>query len=117
MVPVKPPRAAQRLAARALEIRASLPKSRRAGLTEQDASSRGIISGVERAKSIAKGETQPDAERIVAFFDRFRGMITRAVVEGKGPRTSKAIQAGWLWGGATMEIAARSAVEKAKGKR
>lgn len=107
MTRVYPPPAAQRIAREALEVRASLPESRQAGLTRGEARSLGITSGVERAKSIAAGEWQDDPGDIRRFFSRFSGQVSRARAQGKDMRSSKAIQAWNLWGGDPMREAVR----------
>lgn len=115
-IPVTPPAAAQKTAAKALEVRASLPASKKAGLTTQEAGKQGIGSGVARARDIAAGK-DVDAKQVVAFFDRHGGNITKAKADGKGMEESKAVQAGALWGGPAMERAARAAVKKAEGDK
>lgn len=112
-VSVTPPKAAQATAKRALEVRAELPKSKRAGLTTQEAGQLGIGSGVARARDIANGN-DVDAQQVVNFFNRHGGNIDKAEAAGKGLEDSKAIQAGALWGGAAMERAARAALKRAE---
>ena len=55
-VPVKPPKAAQDIAREALEVRASLPKSKRGGLTTREAGRQGVGSGIARARDIVAGK-------------------------------------------------------------
>jgi hypothetical protein len=98
---VTPPKAAQRIAAHALVIRASLPKSRQGGIDKAEAARQGIRSGVEQAKSIAAGRVM-DAMPIYRFFSRFATMVARARAEGKTAETSRAILAWDLWGGDPM---------------
>jgi hypothetical protein len=101
---VVPPKDAQRVAARALSIRASLPASRQGGLDKAEAARQGIRSGVEQAKRIAAGKTM-DAKPIHRFFSRFATMVARARAAGKTPETSRAILAWDLWGGDPMRLA------------
>lgn len=108
---VKPPKAAQRLAARALKNREALPRSKRGGLSRSAASSMGITSGVERAKSIARGDWQP-AEDVNAFFQRFKGTHQDALLKGNAWRDSKVQQAWDLWGGTSMWNTAKKALGK-----
>lgn len=111
-VRVYPPAAARKLAAEALKVRASLPVSRRGGLTTQQAGKLGIGSGVARARDIVAGKSL-DAKQIVRFFDRFRGRIASEKSAGKTMAESKTLQADGLWGGEAMERAARKAVDSA----
>jgi hypothetical protein len=112
-VRVKPPQAAQKAAAHALEVRASVAPSNRGGLTPQEAGKQGIGSGVARARDIAAGK-EVDAKQVKAFFDRHQGNIDKAKAEGKTMKESKALQAEGLWGGQTMRRAAEAAVRKAE---
>ena len=97
----KPPKAAQRIAARALEVRESLPKSRQGGIDKAEAARQGIRSGVEQAKSIAAGSVM-DAMPVYRFFSRFASKVAKARAEGKTAETSRAILAWDLWGGDPM---------------
>lgn len=108
---VKPPKAAQRIAARALKQREALPPSKRGGLTKGQAGQMGITSGVERAKSIVRGDYQP-AEDINAFFQRFKGTYQDAVMRGKPWQDSKVQQAWDLWGGSPMWKSAQKTLKK-----
>jgi hypothetical protein len=101
---VTPPKAAQRIAARALAIREALPKSRRGGIDKAEAARQGIRSGVEQAKSIAAGHVM-DAMPIYRFFSRFTSKVAAARAEGKTAETSRAILAWDLWGGDPMRDA------------
>ena len=103
-VEVVPPKAAQRVAARALAIRASLPVSRHGGLDKAEAARQGIRSGVEQGKRIAAGKMM-DAKPIHRFFSRFATMVARARAAGKTPETSRAILVWDLWGGDPMRVA------------
>lgn len=96
-----PPKGAQATARRALEIRATLPPSRRGGLEPAQARAMGITSGVSQARKIAAGK-RVDVRQVARFFARHRGNYLAAVAAGKTLRTSKAIQAWDLWGGEPM---------------
>jgi len=84
------PEYAKRAARQALELRDSLPKSRRFGLTTYEARREGVFSGVERAKQIISSPSLPpaDAQSVASFYQRF-----------KGCRTKKCEGAIGLWGG------------------
>ena len=113
---VRPPKAAQRIAAKAVKDREALPPSKRGGLTKAQAGRAGITSGVERAKSIARGDWQP-AEDIRDFFNRFKGTYQDAILKGKSWRDSKVQQAWDLWGGSPMWEAAKKALAKEATKK
>jgi hypothetical protein len=106
---VKPPAAARKLAKEALARREELPPSRRGGLSRSAAAEAGITSGVDRAKSIARGDWQP-AEDLRDFFSRFRGTHASALAAGKAWGRSKVQQSWDLWGGHPMWLAARQAL-------
>ena len=108
---VSPPVAAQRIAKKALKERGTLRPARRGGLGKGSALALGITSGVERAKSIARGDLQP-AEDIRDFFNRFKGTYQDAVLQGKAWEDSKVQQAWDLWGGSPMWKTAQRALEK-----
>lgn len=114
-VPVEPPEAAKRIARKALDVRVSLPPSRRGGLTTQEAGAQGVGSGVARARDIIAGRNL-DARQVVAFFDRFGPRIAKAKAEGLTMVTSKVLQADGLWGGEPMNKAARKAIARAGAK-
>lgn len=65
---VKPPATAQMIAERALKKRKQIAKSKRGGLTSQEAGAQGITSGVERAKSIALHMMQQLYERVIVVL-------------------------------------------------
>jgi len=109
LVTVAPPAAARRVARRALDVRKTLPPSRRGGLTATEAHAQGIGSGVQRAVDIAAGR-KVDAMRVHRFFSRFKGTVAKARAQGKTVHDSKAIMAWDLWGGDPMWSAARRAV-------
>ena len=98
---VSPPASARSTAKRALEVREKLPMSRQAG----------TATGLARARSIAAGEEQP-AREVAGWFARHLESILMAESAGKDMRTSKAIQASGLWGGASMAEAARKALSR-----
>lgn len=108
---VKPPAAARKIAKAAIDRQKDLPRSRRGGLTKEEAGRQGITSGVERAKSIARGDFQP-AEDIRDFFNRFRGIHADAVARGKAWEDSKVQQAWDLWGGQPMWDTAMQALRE-----
>jgi hypothetical protein len=80
---------AKQKARAALQLRESLPKSKRFGLDKTQAREAGVASGVERAKQISRSKYIPynDAVRI-ARFKRF--------VPAETPREQGAVD---LWGG------------------
>lgn len=110
-VRVRPPAAARRVAARALEMRRGLPPSRRGGLSPAEAGRQGIGSGVKRAMDIAAGRSV-DAMQVHRFFARSHGHADRARARGLTFAESKAIQASDLWGGRPMWAAAKKALGK-----
>ena len=85
----RPPAAVARAARRALDIRASLPPSRRAG----------TLVGVRRAAQLAARQqvSLDTIKRMVSFFARHGKSPGSA--EARRDRTSKAAQAWGLWGG------------------
>lgn len=85
----RPPAAVARAARRALEIRASLPPSRRAG----------TAVGLRRAAQLANREpiSLRTLKRMVSFFARHEK--TPGAAEARKDPTSKAAQAWGLWGG------------------
>lgn len=87
---IRVPQYAKQAAKKALEKRASLPDSKKFGLSEKEAKKKGIMSGVLRAKQLIRKEeiSERDAQNIVNFYNRF-----------KGCRTSKCEGAINLWGG------------------
>ena len=94
----KPSPAAIAVAKAYLRRVAKLSKSRRGALTKAEAKKLGITSGVERAKSIARGDWQP-AEDLRDFFNRFKGTYLRALEQDKPWEKSKVQQAWDAWGG------------------
>ena len=85
----RPPAAVARAARRALDIRASVPPSRRAGTPV----------GVRRAAQLAARQqvSLDTIKRMVSFFARHGKSPGSA--EARRDRTSKAAQAWGLWGG------------------
>lgn len=81
---------AKQKARSALELRASLPKSRKFGLSPTQAEDEGVFSGVSRARQIIANDTlsEADARRVAAFYLRFRNCRT--------PKCEGALN---LWGG------------------
>lgn len=106
---VTPPKPAQAIARAAMKLRATLPESRRGGLSTSEAHSMGVGSGVKRAQDIAAGK-RVDAAQIHAFFSRFKGQIARALAKGLTPANSRALMAADLWGGFPMWHAAKEAL-------
>lgn len=108
--------ASRKVAARALERRKNLPKSKRGGLDPMQAHEEGIGSGVLRARDIAAGK-RVNAYQVKAFFDRHRGNYLKAKAEGKRWEDSKILQAWDLWGGEPMRKQVEAAVAKDKRAR
>lgn len=98
---VRPPVAAQRVARKALDRRAKLPKSKRGGLSSKEAKAQGITSGVEQARKIAAGK-DVDILQVRRFFSRFRSTYNKAKRSGKDWEDSKMLQSWDLWGGEPM---------------
>ena len=105
---VRPPRSAIENARRGLQIRASLPKSRRGGLEPDEAAKAGLRSGVILAQRLAVfplSDPQATLEEPEAYYlalCRFRGAAYRALEQGKTAETSKAIQVYLMRGGDPM---------------
>lgn len=108
---VRPSSEARKTAGEALRRQKKLPKSKRGGLTKAQAKKQGITSGVERAKSIARGDLQP-AEDLRDFFNRFSGTYQDALAQGKAWEDSKVQQAWDLWGGDAMRKDAMKALSQ-----
>ena len=94
----------QRIAQRVLELRASLPASRRAGTDV----------GLARARDIANRRPLAlhTVVRMVSFFARHGASPGSA--DARQDQTSKAAQAWALWGGTPGERWARDIVSKAR---
>lgn len=107
-----PPAESKRIAAEALAVRASLPKSKRGGLTTQEAGRQGVGSGVARARDIIAGKSL-DARQVKRFYDRFGPRIEAAKKAGKTMATSKVLQDDGFWGGEPAKKAAEAAIRKA----
>jgi len=95
---IHPNKSAQKIAARALDIRKKLPKYKRGGLDPLEAHELGIGSGVKRAIDIASGK-KIDAYRVQRFFTRHRSNFINAKLKNLKLEDSKALQAWDLWGG------------------
>lgn len=109
-----PPARARERAARALELRKQLPKSKRAGLTRAEAKAQGVTSGIEQARKIAKGQ-RVDAGQVARFFGRFRGDYEKAKAAGKTAAKDGRIMLAWeLWGGEPMRKAVSTKLERAR---
>ncbi len=104
-----PSPAARRVARRALEVRASLPPSRRGGLSTTEAGRQGVGSGVKRAQDIAAGH-DVDAMQVHRFCSRFRGKVREARRRGLTLPESRALQAWDHWGGDPLCAEAAEAV-------
>lgn len=112
--PLIPPPQAVANARYALEVRAGLPKSRRGGLEPDEAAAQGIRSGVAYAHTLAESQDTPLPD-LLAYYDtlrRFRGMAYKALEQGKGLETSKAIQVYLMWGGDPLLEAIKAHIEK-----
>jgi hypothetical protein len=94
----------QRIAQRVLELRASLPASRRAGTDV----------GLARARDIANRRPLAlhTVVRMVSFFARHGAAPGSA--EARQDQTSKAAQAWALWGGTPGRVWARDIVRRAR---
>lgn len=112
MVDVRPPKEAQRIARYALEVAGAELDPPRPGIGYAQVRRQEIQSGVARARSIARGNVQPDAEKIVAFFQRFHGAISAALAERKTITQSRALHTAALHGGGPMARAALKAVRR-----
>jgi len=105
---IRPPQSAVENARRGLQIRASLPKSRRGGLESNEAAKAGLRSGVALAHNLAEfplGDPHAVLDEPEAYYlalCRFRGMAYRALEQGKTAETSKAIQVYLMRGGDPM---------------
>lgn len=113
---IKPNKASVKVAKQALERRKKLPKSKRGGLSAQEAHDQGIGSGVLRARDIAAGK-RINAYQVKAFFDRHRHNFVKAKADGKKWEESKAWQAWDLWGGEPLRKQVEKAVKEDKKKR
>lgn len=107
---VTPPQAAKTFARRGLEAREKASKSKKGGLTTQQAGEEGVGSGVARARDIIAGK-RVDAKQVKAFFDRHEKNYKKAKARETPASEEKAIQAWWLWGGDPMRKAAEQAIK------
>lgn len=105
-----PPAAVQRAARRGLELRQEYG---RGGLSNSEASSAGIGSGVQRARNLANGDgiTLATVRRMRAFFERHEGNNRPGQKENDGGPTAGTI-AWLLWGGDPGRRWANSIVER-----
>lgn len=94
---------AKRQAKQSLELRRNLPKSKRFGLSPEEAKKKGVASGVSRARQLinSKSISFKDAKRVASFYQRF-----------KNCRTEKCEGAIKLWGGRKFGRKAVSHVKK-----
>ena len=90
MSKIRVPLLAKEEAKNALQFNKQVSKSKRVGLTKEEASKLGINSGIERAKQLIRNKyiSINDAKRIAAFYNRF-----------KNCRTTRCEVAISLWGG------------------
>lgn len=94
-----PPESVRRAAERGLEIRAKQPKSKRGGLTNNEAAKEGIGSGVQRAVNLKNGDRlSPKVVRQMKdFFTRFAHLKGKIKQEPEGKMSQSWLQ----WGGDT----------------
>lgn len=113
-----PPDEARDYAALALEVRARAPKSKRWGLTTQEAGRQGIGSGVARARDIKAGK-RVNAAQVRAYFNRHERHYLAAMERARASdlplevfaEREPAIQGWWGWGGNPMREAAEAAYQ------
>jgi hypothetical protein len=86
-----PPKEVQAAARKALEVRAELPPSRKAGTPV----------GIARANQLANGENVSENTllRMWSYLSRAKADYDAAKAKGLDLESSKAIQAYYLWGG------------------
>ena len=99
-----PPDYIREAAQRALDTRADLPPSRRAGT--------GV--GLARARDLARGADVSDntLRRMVSYLSRTKGEYEKARSAGKTIKDSKQILATYLWGGPRALSWARGQLRK-----
>jgi hypothetical protein len=110
---IQPNKGAQRAAKRGLNARKRAAKSKRGGLTTQEAGRQGIGSGVARARDIAAGK-RVDAHRVASFFARHRKSYEAAKAKGLQPEQSPAIQSWLMWGGDALDRQAAREIARSK---
>lgn len=105
-----PPQGVRSAASRGLELRA---KWKRGGLSNSEASSQGIGSGVQRAVNLKNGDSISLAtiRRMHAFFERHEKNYRPGEKESDGGPTAGTI-AWLLWGGNAGRSWARSVIER-----
>ena len=91
-------------AQRALDVRADLPPSRRAGTSVGIARARDLAGGVDVSRSTLL--------RMVSYLSRTETEYKRARSQGKTIKDSKQILATYLWGGPRALAWARSELRK-----
>jgi hypothetical protein len=76
MALIKVPQYAKTNAEKGLELRKKQPKSKKFGLTREQAEEKGVASGVERAYQLKREDRirESTAETIQDFLNRFHGM-------------------------------------------
>ena len=110
------PKAVQNAAKRGLELRKQQPPSRRAGLTQKEATKAGIHSGVAGARALASGRVSEEkVRRMVRYFARHAKDYK--LDPGKKPTEDNGYLAGLLWGGEAGKRWAESIVEKLNRER
>lgn len=92
-----PPESVRRAARRGLELRKAAPKSRKGGLSNEQASQEGIGSGVQRAVNLSNGTTlsPQTVKRMKAFFDRHSAFKSKHETDPP----NKSYISWLLWGG------------------
>jgi len=116
---VDPDPAAREFAALALEVRERAPKSKKWGLTTQEAGRQGIGSGIARARDIKAGK-RVNAAQVRAYFHRherhYQAAMKRARASGVplevAAEREPAIQGWWGWGGDPMRQSAEEAYQR-----
>jgi hypothetical protein len=112
---IKPNEASKRAAQKGLDARKKASPSNRGGLDAMQAKREGVGSGVLRARDIIAGK-RINAYQVKAFFDRHKSNYVNAVLSGKKPHESRAIQAWLIWGGEPLRKQVEKAVAKDKAK-
>jgi hypothetical protein len=109
-IDLRPTEAMRQAAKRGLELRRKAPKSRKGGLTAQQASDAGVGSGVQRASDIINGESlSPETwRRMKAFFDRHSAFKDKHTIDPP----SKSYISWLLWGGDSAYSRAKQVVAK-----
>lgn len=105
------PRAVRDAAKLGLELRKQQPPSRRAGLTQKEATEAGIHSGVAGARQLISGRvSEQKVRRMVRYFARHRKNYK--LDPGKKPTEDNGYISGLLWGGEAGKRWAESIVKR-----